>query len=114
MANVIKYNKIRSNANTVSNLSSDIKKQITKLNQLYSKVKSEWKGPAADEFLKHLNRLILELTTTRDAMTKVSSTITSTANKMQREEEEKERREAEKAKLAVDLPPFGSTGGGSR
>jgi WXG100 family type VII secretion target len=95
LANIIKYNKIRSCANEIRNSSSDLNKQLLNLKKLQANVKKSWCGPAADEFLKHLNQLINDVTSTKRKMENVSSTIRNTANEMQRDEEERERREKE-------------------
>ena len=86
MANRINYNNVMSQANDIKILSNDLGKEIANLENLLSQIKSEWCGPASEEFQKQLLMLIADMKTTKYNMTNVSSTIENTAMKIQEED----------------------------
>lgn len=83
----INYNKVISEANSMSELSGDLNTEIRKLEDLLARIKREWYGPASDAFQKQLIMLIADMKTTKYNMSSVSSTIKNVANRIQREDE---------------------------
>ena len=83
----INYNKVISQANSMSELSGDLNTEIRKLEDLLARIKREWYGPASDAFQKQLIMLIADMKTTKYNMSSVSSTIKNVANRIQREDE---------------------------
>lgn len=83
----INYNKVISQANSMSELSGDLNVEIRKLEDLLARIKREWYGPASDAFQKQLIMLIADMKTTKYNMSSVSSTIKNVANRIQREDE---------------------------
>ena len=84
----INYNKVVSQANDIKDLSSDLGREITNLENLLAQIKREWYGPASDAFQKQLLMLVADMKTTKYNMSSVSSTIKNVANRIQKEDEE--------------------------
>lgn len=84
----INYNKVVSQANDIKDLSSDLGREITNLENLLAQIKREWYGPASDAFQKQLLMLIADMKTTKYNMSSVSSTIKNVAKRIQKEDEE--------------------------
>lgn len=82
----INYNKVISQANSISDLSRDMDTEIRKLEDLLSQVKREWYGPASDAFQKQLIMLITDMKTTKYNMSDISLTIKNVANRIQKED----------------------------
>ena len=83
----INYNRVVKQANQINDLSYDLGKEITSLENLLARIKSEWCGPASEAFQKQLIMLIADMKTTRKNMSSVSSTIKNVASKIQAEDE---------------------------
>lgn len=83
----INYNKVVRQANTMSELSGDLDKEIKNLDNLLSSVRSNWKGPASTAFQNHLSILIADMRQTKYSMSSVSSTIKNVATRIQQEDE---------------------------
>ena len=83
----INYSKVISQANSMNELSSDLNTEIRRLEDLLSRIKREWYGPAADAFQKQLIMLIADMKTTKYNISSVSSTIKNVANRIQSEDE---------------------------
>jgi WXG100 family type VII secretion target len=90
----INYRQVVGQANTISNLSGDLEREIRKLEDILSSVKSNWKGPASTAYQRHLTLLIADMRKTKNSMSSVSTTIKNVAIRIQREDE----RQAELAK----------------
>lgn len=84
----INYNRVVSQANDIKDLSSDLGREITNLENLLAQIKREWYGPASDAFQKQLLMLIADMKTTKYNMSSVSSTIKNVAKRIQKEDEE--------------------------
>ena len=84
----INYNKVVSQANDIKDLSSDLGREITNLENLLAQIKREWYGPASDAFQKQLLMLVADMKTTKYNMSSVSSTIKNVAKRIQKEDEE--------------------------
>ena len=84
----INYDKVVKQANQINNLSNDLGKEITKLENLLARIKNEWCGPASTEFQKQLIILLQDMRTTRKNMSGISSTIKNVANRIQKEDEQ--------------------------
>ena len=87
---------VTNQANTISNLADDLGREITTLENLLANVKSNWIGPASDEYKKQLVKLIDHMKATKKDMKNVATDIKNAAKKIQNEDEE--RIEAELAK----------------
>ena len=87
MANRINYSKVVSQANDIKDLSTDLGREISDLENLLAQIKLEWYGPASDAFQKQLLMLIADMKTTKYNMSSVSSTIKNVANRIHREDE---------------------------
>lgn len=83
----INYNQVVRQANTMSELSGDLDKEIKNLDNLLSSVRSNWKGPASTAFQNHLSILIADMRQTKYSMSSVSSTIKNVATRIQQEDE---------------------------
>ena len=83
-------------ANTIDNLSSDLDREIQKLDNILNSVRSNWKGPASTAYQNHLTLLIADMRKTKYSMSSVSSTIKNVANRIQQEDEHQ-------AELALSL-----------
>lgn len=88
MANRINYSKVISQANDIKDLSSDLGREISDLENLLAQIKREWYGPASDAFQKQLLMLIADMKTTKYNMSSVSSTIKNVAKRIREEDEE--------------------------
>ena len=84
----INYNRVVSQANDIKDLSSDLDREITNLENLLAQIKREWYGPASDAFQKQLLMLIADMKTTKYNMSSVSSTIKNVAKRIREEDEE--------------------------
>ena len=76
------YNKVIGHAEDIYDLSKDLTKEITRLENLLAQIKREWYGPASDAFQKQLIMLIADMKTTRSNMSSLSTTIRNKANKL--------------------------------
>lgn len=83
----INYSKVISQANTMNDLSCDLSREISKLENVLNDVRANWKGPASETYQRQLVNLISSMKNTRKRMSNVSSTIKSVANRIQREDE---------------------------
>lgn len=90
MANRINYNRVVSQANDIKDLSTDLGREITSLENLLAQIKREWYGPASEAFQKQLLMLIADMKTTKYNMSSVSSTIKNVARRIKREDEERD------------------------
>lgn len=88
MANRINYSKVVSQANDIKDLSTDLGREISDLENLLAQIKREWYGPASDAFQKQLLILIADMKTTKYNMSSVSSTIKNVAKRIREEDEE--------------------------
>lgn len=88
MANRIDYSKVVSQANGIKDLSTDLGREISDLENLLAQIKREWYGPASDAFQKQLLMLIADMKTTKYNMSSVSSTIKNVAKRIREEDEE--------------------------
>lgn len=88
MINGINYNNVVLQANEIKDLSENLGREIANLENLLSRIKSEWFGPASDEFQKQILILIADMKTTKYDMSSVSTTIKNVADKIQQENEE--------------------------
>ena len=52
-------------ANTIDNLSSDLDREIQKLDNILNSVRSNWKGPASTAYQNHLTLLIADMRKTK-------------------------------------------------
>jgi WXG100 family type VII secretion target len=84
----INYDQVIRQANTISNLSDDLKKEINKLDNILTNVRSNWKGPASQEFQRHLTLLIADMKETKYSMSSVSTTIKNVASRIKKEDED--------------------------
>ena len=83
----INYNKVIRQADEMSDLSSDLNREIGKLEDLLTQIKCEWYGPASDAFQNQLIMLIADMKTTKYNISSVSGTIKNVANRIQNEDE---------------------------
>lgn len=113
MANRINYNKVISQANDIKDLSDDLNREISNLENLLERIKREWCGPASDAFQKQLLILIADMKTTKYNMSSVSSTIKNVAKRIRDEDEEAAER-ARQASSTGGNNALGGGGGGSR
>lgn len=90
----INYNRVVSQANDIKDLSNDLGREISDLENLLAKIKREWFGPASAEFQRQLQMLIADMKTTKFNMSSVSSTIKNVAKRIRDEDEEAAEREA--------------------
>lgn len=98
MANFrINYRQVVGQANRISNLSGDLDREISKLENIFHAMENNWKGPASNEFKKHLRLLIADMKRTKSGMSNVSSSIKNIAARIQKEDE----RQAEQAEKLV-------------
>ena len=88
MANRINYSKVVSQANDIKDLSTDLGREISDLENLLAQIKREWYGPASDAFQKQLLMFIADMKTTKYNMSSVSSTIKNVAKRIREEDEE--------------------------
>ena len=114
MANRINYNKVISQANDIKDLSTDLGREISDLENLLAQIKREWRGPASEAFQKQLIMLIADMKTTKYNMSSVSSTIKNVAKRIRQEDEDAERREQNLSSLGGGSGALGGGGGGSR
>ena len=104
MANRINYNTAVSQADSIKDLSDDLGREITQLDNLLARIKNEWKGPASEEFQKRLRSMIADMKTTKSDMESVSSSIKTVARRIKREDDE----------ANAQAASLGGGGGGSR
>ena len=78
----INYNKVVRQANQISDLSSDLNGEISKLENLLAQIKREWYGPASEAFQAELLSLINDMRITRRDMSNVSASIKNAADSM--------------------------------
>ena len=90
----INYSRVISQANEINDLSSELSREISKLENMMNDVNSNWKGPASDTYQKQLSKLISSMKNTKSKMASVSQTIKTVAKRIQTEDE----KAAEKAK----------------
>lgn len=90
----INYSKVISQANSISDIASQLSAQLRALEQMESDCRAMWKGQAADAFLAKLYALKCEMRRTKSQMSNLSSTIKYCADRIQREDREAERRAA--------------------
>lgn len=83
----INYDTVVSQANDIKNLSSDLDREIINLENLLTRIKREWCGPASDAFQDQLYTLIVDMKTTKTSMSNISSTIKNVAKQIQQEDE---------------------------
>ncbi len=83
----INHGKVIRQADEITDLSKQLNREITGLENLLARIKSEWYGPASEAFQQQLIMLIADMKTTRYNMSSVSSTIKNVANRIQREDE---------------------------
>ena len=95
----INYEKVVEQANEISDLARDLGNRITAMEDLLSRVKGEWYGPASEAYQNQLIMLIADMKTTKYNMSSVSTTIKNVADRIQREDE----RLAEQAESALPM-----------
>ncbi|MBR4357542.1 MAG: WXG100 family type VII secretion target [Butyrivibrio sp.] len=83
----INYSQVIRQADTINNLSSDLDREIRKLDSMLNASRSSWIGPAATAYYNHLTLLIADMKKTKYSMSSVSSTIKNVATRIQREDE---------------------------
>jgi WXG100 family type VII secretion target len=83
----INYEKVVEQANEMSDLARDLGDRIAAMEDLLSRVKSEWHGPASEAYQNQLIMLIADMKTTKYNMSSVSTTIKNVADRIQREDE---------------------------
>ena len=86
MANRINYSLTISQANSIKGLSDDLADEITRLENLLTRIKSDWKGPASDAFQKRLQMIIDNMRATKKDMSNVSSSIKTAADRIRQED----------------------------
>ena len=85
----INYNAAVRQSTEIRELSTDLGYEIQKLEDLQSRIKQSWKGPACNEFLNQLTVLIADMKTTKKNMSSVASTIANTAKRIKDEDDRK-------------------------
>lgn len=88
----INYQRVISQANSISDNAEQLSSQIKLLSQMEQECRSVWKGPAANVFLARLQELRNEMARTKGQMSNLSSNIKYCANRIQREDEEAQRK----------------------
>lgn len=83
----INYIQVISGANSIKDLASDLKRQISSLESMEQEIKANWKGQAASELLNQTSAMIAEMNCTYRKMTNLSATIKNVANRIQKEDE---------------------------
>lgn len=83
----INYEKVVEQANEMSDLARDLGDRIAAMEDLLSRVKREWHGPASEAYQNQLIMLIADMKTTKYNMSSVSTTIKNVADRIQREDE---------------------------
>lgn len=83
----INHGKVISQAEEIHTLSDELAWEISNLENLLGKLKSDWSGPASEEFQNQLLMLIADMKATKHDMTNVSDCIKNAANQIQREDE---------------------------
>ena len=74
------YNQLVRQVNEMDDLSACLNTEIIRLEDLYARMGSEWKGPAADEFRKQLMKLIADMKRTKESISNASREIENVAN----------------------------------
>lgn len=82
----INYQRVISQANSMNNLSSDLGKEIQRLEEILTDAKANWVGPASQAYQKQLLLLIADMKSTKFKISSVSSTIKNVANRIQKED----------------------------
>ena len=72
---VIDYNTVMGQANDIGSLSDELRNEISKLESLLGRIKSEWCGLASDEFQGQLQKVIADIRITSNNMLDVSGVI---------------------------------------
>lgn len=103
----INYSQVIGQANTISNLSGDLDKEIRNLESISTSVGGNWKGPASQAFQRHLTILVADMKQTKYSMSSVSSTIKNVATRIQQEDEKQ-------AELARQLAAKQATASGTK
>ena len=67
-------------AGKLSDMSADLDAEILKLENLYSRIGTQWQGPASDTFRKQLLQLITDMKRTKDSISRTSNAIRDVAN----------------------------------
>ena len=83
----INYERVVSQAEAMNELSLNLGREITKLEELLAQIKREWYGPAAEAYQEQLIMLIADMKSTKYGMSSVSSTIKNVATRIQTEDE---------------------------
>lgn len=84
----INYFQVISQANTIKDLSDDLKTQISRLQALENEIKANWQGRASETLLNQIQILITDMNSTYNKIFNVSTTIKNVANRIHREDEE--------------------------
>ena len=87
MANIINYSLTISQANSIKDLSDDLADEITRLENLLTRIKSDWKGPASDAFQKRLQMMINDMRETKKDMSNVASSIKTVAKRIRQDDD---------------------------
>ena len=87
MAQRINYSYVISQANDIQNLSGDLSYEINKLETILSQIKTNWYGPASEEYQRQLLRLINDMKSTKNDMSSLSSRIKDAALNIRNEDE---------------------------
>lgn len=83
----INYRQVVGQANKINSLSGDLGREISRLEQMLGAMGTHWKGPASNEFKKHLRLLVADMKKTRSNMSNASSTMKDVADRIQKEDE---------------------------
>lgn len=83
----INYPKVISQANTMSELSNDLSREIAILENILNDVRNDWKGPASEAYQSQLLALISSMKKTKNRMSNVSATIKNVATRIKQEDE---------------------------
>ena len=88
----INHSKVISQANDIAGSAADLGTQIRLLEQMEQDCRAVWKGEAADVFISKLRSLRTEMTTTKNQMSNLASTIKYCADRIQKEDRQAEER----------------------
>ena len=76
----IDCNKAIRQSEDLKTLARQLSAEITQLENLVSKIKNEWRGPASEEFQKKILALIENMKTTRNTLQNTGYSVRGVAN----------------------------------
>jgi len=83
----INYEKIISQANSISDNADKLSAQALRLEVLEQDIRSAWKGQAADSFLLKISALRDEMNRTKQQIAQLATTIKGSAERIKRADE---------------------------